>query len=296
MPNRRGWAVRGLIRVGILLAAIAPVGCANTWDTLANKSWQKEFLDSPFHTTFSSDDPLTVLRNKPNDGEARAKAMHRLEEPIAKGRSQEEQNEAIGYLQAGATVDPSPVVRAASIEALGRFNDPRVPEILAAAFHQAGGPGAQPTATDPTQPGMLSGRTGLFGPAGYSPEVATMLRVRAVDAMAKTNRPEAVAFLADLALPKPDTDPTETRDVRVAAVRGLTTMRRPESVTALARILAAEQGRDAAVVIRAHAGLIDLTGRNLPADPQQWNEVVQAGFEVKPEPNGFQKTVAWILP
>jgi HEAT repeat protein len=198
-------------------------------------------------------------------------------------------------VQAGAPADPSPVVRAAAIDALGRFEDPRGPEILAAAFHQAAGPGATPAA-DPTRPGMLAARTGLFGPAGYSPDVATMLRVKAVDALAKTGRPEAVAFLADLALAKTDADPMETRDVRVAAVRGLATMRRPEAVHALSRILAAEQGRDAAVVARAHTGLIDLTGRDLPPDPQQWDEVVQAGFEVKPEPNAFRRAVGWILP
>src|SRR5205823_1945578 len=142
-------------------------------------------------------------------------------------------------------------------------DDPRVPELLLAAFHQAGGPGAAPAA-DPRQPGMLSGRTGLYGPTGYSPDVATVLRVRALEGLARTGRPEAVAVLADLALPKPDADPFDSRDVRVAAVRGLSTMRRPEAVTALARVLAAEQGRDAAVVARAHAWLRDLTGRDLP--------------------------------
>jgi PBS lyase HEAT-like repeat len=287
--------VRGFFRVGLVVTAVGPVGCAQTWDTIGNKSWQRDFTRNPLRATVSPDDPLTILRDRPNDGEARARAMRRLDEPLTKGRSQEDQNEALGYLQAGATLDPSPVVRASAIEALGRFEDPRVPEILAAAFHQAGGPGAQPAA-DPTQPGMLSARTGLFGPTGYSPEVATMLRIRAVDALAKTGRPEAVAFLADLALPKPDVDPAETRDVRIAAVRGLSTMRRPEAVNALSRILDAEKGRDVAVVARVHAGLMDLTGRDLPPDPQQWNEVVQAGFEVKPEPNPFQRAVGWILP
>lgn len=284
-----------LYRIGVLLIALGPIGCANTWDTVGNKTWQREFTRNPIRATILPDDPLTILRNKPNDGDARIRAMRRLEEPLTHGRSQEDQNEALGYLQSGATVDPSPVVRAAAIEALGRFEDPRVPEILAAAFHQAAGPGSSRT-TDPAQPGLLSGRTGFFGPTGYSPDVTTMLRVKAVDALAKTNRPEAVAFLADLALPKPEFDPVETRDVRVAAVRGLSTMRRPEAVTALSRILTAEQGRDAAVVARAHAGLIDLTGRDLPADPKQWDEVVQAGFEVKPEPNPFQRAVGWILP
>ena len=277
------------------MAAVGPVGCANTWDNLGNRSWRNDFLDNPIRATVRPEDPLTILRTKPDDGEARAKAMRRLDEPITHGRDPAEQTEALEFLRTAATTDQSPVVRAAAIDCLGRFEDPRVPEILAAAFHQAAGPDAKP-ATDSRLPGMLSARSGLFGPTGYSPEVATMLRLKAIDALAKTGRPEAVAFLAELALPKPDTDPAETRDVRVAAVRGLATMRRPEAVHALSRVLAAEKGRDAAVVSRAHTGLKDLTGRDLPPDPQQWNEVVQAGFEVKPERTAIQRAVDWISP
>jgi HEAT repeat protein len=279
----------------LALTAAVPLGCANTWDTLGNRSWRKDFLDNPLRATVRPDDPLTILRTKPDDGEARARAMRRLDEPITHGRDQAEQTEALDYLKTAATSDPSPVVRAAAIDALGRFEDPRVPEILAAAFHQAAGPDAKP-ATDSRLPGMLSARGGLYGPTGFSPDVATMLRVKAVDALAKTGRPEAVAFLAELALPKPDADPVETRDVRVAAVRGLAGIRRPEAVHALSRVLAAERGRDAAVVSRAHAGLKDLTGHDLPADPEQWNAVVQAGFDVRPEPTAIQRAVHWILP
>src|SRR5262249_19124915 len=151
------------------------------------------------------------------------------------------------------------------------------PEILAAAFHQADGPGAKP-ATDSRLPGMLAARGGLYGPTGYSPDVATMLRVKAVDALAKTGRPEAVTFRAEVALPTRDAEPIEPGAVRGGAVGGLGTTRRPEAVHALSRVLAAEQGQDAAVVSRAHTGLKDLTGHDLPADPDQWNAVVQAGF------------------
>jgi HEAT repeat protein len=287
--------VRAIFRIAITVAAVGPVGCANTWDTLGNRSWRKDFLDNPIRATVRPEDPLTILRTNPDDGEGRAKAMRRLDEPITHGRDQTEQVEALGYLKDAATTDPSPVVRAAAIDALGRFEDPRVPEILAAAFHQADGPDAKP-ATDARLPGMLAARGGLYGPTGFSPEVATMIRVKAVDALAKTGRPEAVAFLAELALPKPDADPVETRDVRVAAVRGLATIRRPEAVHALSRVLAAEQGRDTAVVSHAHSGLKDLTGHDLPADPDQWNAVVQAGFEVKPERTAIQRAVDWISP
>jgi hypothetical protein len=187
------------------------------------------------------------------------------------------------------------VVRASAVEALGRFEDPRVPEILAAAFHQADGTAVRPAET-PKLPGMLSAQANLFGPTGYSPDVATMLRVRAVEALAKTNRAEAVSFLAEVALPKTDADPVETRDIRIAAVRGLASMRRAEAVTALARVLAAEQGRDPAVVARAHLGLVELTGHQIPPDPERWNAVVQAGFEIQPEPNAVQRAINSLKP
>jgi hypothetical protein len=75
--------VRGLFRIAIALAVPSAAGCANTWDTLGNKSWQREFARNPFRATISPEDPLTILRNRPNDGEARARAMRRLEEPLA---------------------------------------------------------------------------------------------------------------------------------------------------------------------------------------------------------------------
>jgi len=49
---------------------------------------------------------------------------------------------------------------------------------------------------------------------------------------------------------------------------------------------------------RTHAGLVSLTGKMLPAKPEQWNAVVQAGAVIAPEPTWIDNTVqtigAWV--
>ena len=38
-------------------------------------------------------------------------------------------------------------------------------------------------------------------------------------------------------------------------------------------------------------GLVRLTGKNLPPDPQKWNEVVQAGVTIAPEPTWVENAI-----
>ena len=85
---------------------------------------------------------------------------------------------------------------------------------------------------------------------------------------------------------------SDDREVRIAAIRGLGRCRQPESVVALSKVLASEIDKpDTAIIGRAHEGLVKLTGKQLPPDPKQWNAVVQAGFEIAPEPTWWQNTV-----
>ena len=69
---------------------------------------------------------------------------------------------------------------------------------------------------------------------------------------------------------------------------------------ALAHVLSKEAGKDAAVTGRAHNGLVSLTGKKLPPDPQQWNQVVQAGVTIAPEPgwvdNAVRTAEGWVKP
>lgn len=253
--------------VALVAATIGLTGCASTWDTMTSR----RFRDAPFGTMFGSEDPMTVLRQNP-DGDARARAMRNLKEPTV----EPDQTEAIEILAAAATTDPSPWVRVAAIDALGRFQDQRAVEHLAHAYHQAG---AKPTAQ---KPGILNDRLGLRGPQGFPSDQVANIRGRAVEALAKTGRPEAVGFLTEIAS-MPSTafdDPMERNAVRQRAVAGLAKIRDKEAVAALAKILAAEEGKDVTLTNLAHGGLVELTGLKHPADAATWNEVVQTGFEI----------------
>lgn len=293
-----------MVRLALLAPAVgvlAFTGCAGTWDKVSSR----KFREAPLHSMFSNDDPMTVLRTKV-EGNERADAMRRLKEPAQNGGSAQEQDEALQMLGTAATSDPSPVLRTTAIDALGRFQDPRVVKLLIAAYHNADGMPSDPAKTshgveqvsgrrsDPTDP--LS----AFGPMGFEPAYVSTVRSRTATALSHTNSPEAVTFLANVAAGGDKKSETTTevdsseRDVRSAAVRGLGQMRRPEAVAALARVLKDETGRDVVLAQNAHAGLVELTGKDLPADPEQWNQVIQAGAQVQPEPNVIQRAIGWV--
>lgn len=296
----RRLVLTGLIGVTGVCGGLA--GCASSWDTMTSKS----FKEKPFHHMFGKkDDPLTVLRvNQDGGGDVRAKAMRQLKEPLKSGGSQEDQDEVVDHiLGPAATSDPSPVIRAAAIDALGRFDDPRVPKLLIAAYHQATGRSAAPALAPAPEPGLtLTGggrkpgepdRLGLAGPSGFPADVVTMLRTRSLTGLARAGSPDAVQFVGGVATGAED---DADRDVRLAAVRALGGVRRKESVVALAKVLSAEKSRDIGLASRAHEGLVSLTGKSLPAEPEKWDEVVQAGAEVAPEPTGVQRAIGLFTP
>lgn len=299
---------------GLSFAALALAGCAGSWDTLTSRQFRKHPLDTTYRM-MNPEDPMVVLRaDPPRDGDERARAVRRLKEPLANRQTQADQDEMVDLLARAATGDGSPVLRLAAIETLARFQDPRAAGVLVIAYQKAHG--RPDGAADPLAPapgvqlaagvgGRVPGRTAsvipLTGPTGFPPDTAAAIRCRAAEALGRTNRPEAVRFLAAVAGgPTTDTAPdgADDRDVRLAAVRGLGRCRQPEAVAALAQVMTAEAGKDAAIVGRAHDGLVHLTGKKLPADPQEWNAVVQAGVTIAPEPtwtgNAVETAVGWV--
>ncbi len=293
---------RRLVLSGLVGACGLATGCASTWDKVTSQ----DFKEKPFHSMFGhKDDPLTVLRNNEGGGgDIRARAMRDLREPIHSGGSQEDQDEVVDHiLGPAATSDPSPVIRAAAIDALARFDDPRVPKLLVAAYHQATGRVRQPETPEqpiaqsglrmPVSTGPLGDRLSLSGPTGFPADVVTMLRSRALTGLARAGTPEAVKFVSSIATgEEQDAD----RDVRLAAVRALGTVRKKESVVALAKVLSSEKTRDVGMASRAHDGLVALTGKSLPAEPEKWDEVVQAGAEVAPERGTVERAIGLFTP
>lgn len=291
------------------LPPLSLTGCAGTWDAVSSRKFRKE----PFNTTYrliKPEDPLVILRaDPPREGDERARAMHRLKEPLASGLSQQDQDEVMDLLARSATRDASPVLRIAAIEALGRFEDPRASGILLIAYQKAHGRAdGTPDPLKPESaiqlvggPGRTTGRAAslvpLTGPTGFSPETVEAIRCRTLESLGNTSKPEAAQFLAAVAAgPSRQSAPegSDDREVRLAAVRGLAKCRQPESVVALSQVLADEKGKDTAMVGRAHDGLVRLTGKRLPADPKQWNDVVQAGVAIAPEPSWVENAFEWV--
>jgi hypothetical protein len=302
------------LTIAIAAASLLPVGCAGMWDAVTSR----KFRDEPFKTVgkvIVPEDPMVVLRaDPPRSGDEIARAMTRLKEPIRNKGTQEDQDQIIDLIARCATTDNSPYVRYAAVSALGRFDDPRATAILVAAYQKADGPDAEPkkpTGPDVVQAGGTSAgrapiRTGLNpqdllkGPTGYPQDTVAAIRCRCLESLGHTNSLEAARFLAAVAgASGPDVVPAGSDDpeVRQAAVRGLGRCRQPEAVLALAHVLNDRAGKDPALVRGAHEGLVRLTGKQLPPDPQQWTEVVQAGVTLAPEPtwvdNVIQNAAFW---
>lgn len=285
-----------------LLGLSAATGCASTWDTLSSR----RFRDDPLGTVMDKSDPLTTLRTGgQSNADERARAIGKLAEPAASGQGPEVQDEVMQMLSTASNTDASPWVRVSAIETLGRFRDPRVPEVLRNAYLRATGPAAPEPAENPIQqagvrpslakePDRLPG---LFGPQGYPPDQVANIRTCAVAALVKTNSPLAVEFLARVAAGGEFAlmdDEAARGQVRASAVAGLGQMRQKEAAVALNKVLAAEQGKDVALASLAYTGLKSLTGKSLPQDPAQWDQVIQAGFEIAPEPSGVERAVQWV--
>jgi hypothetical protein len=299
--------------------SLLSTGCAPMWDAVTSR----RFRDAPYKTVkevIVPEDPMVVLRaDPPRTGDERAKALHRLQEPIKNGGTPQDQDQIIEMLDKTATSDPSPVLRYAAISALSRFEDERAVRILMIAYQKADGLTEQqlqrpkaPTVVAigglsagraPTQPGVDVARQ-LAGPAGYAPDTVAALRCRCLESLGSTHRPEAARFLAAVVgasgadvVPAGVDDAESQQMIRQAAVRGLAQCRQPEAVVALATVLAAESGKDPTLARNAYQGLVRLTGKNLPPDPEKWNEVVQAGVTIAPEPtwaeNVIQNAAFW---
>jgi HEAT repeat protein len=301
---------------GFAAAALASTGCRGTWDTLTSR----QFRDHPIETTkrmIAPEDPVAVLlADPPRPSYEQADAMHRLKEPVRHGRPQQEQDAVLAVLERAAVSDPSPVLRMEAIGALSRFHDTRAAGVLMAAYQNAHGRRPDEPAPRPVDAevvpaaGLSAGRAPvrslterypITGPTGFPAEWVTNIRCRAAEALGQTNRPEAAKFLAavaggagaDVAMEGGD-----DRQVRLAALRGLGKCRQPEAVVALAQVLEAEADKkDTAIIGRSHEGLVKLTGKKLPPDPRQWNEVVQAGVVIAPEPtwveNAIEQAMFW---
>jgi hypothetical protein len=222
------------------LAALCCGGCADFWDEVTAR-------DFSFKACFKAKpDPLVVLRDS-NDGNQRAKALAALHEPRLHGGTAEEQDAIVKILVTAATQDRQPWCRRAAIASLSSFKDPRAADALRDAYYAAG---------------------------GFNPEIATVLRCQALEALGQIGNPASVDFLVKVLREPPvegsEQDKQQKTDERIAAARALGHFNHYQATGALVEVLKSES--DVALREGARSSLASATGTNLPADARAWDE------------------------
>jgi len=222
-------------------------GCANFWDDVTSR-------DFSWNSWFSKPNPFIVLRDS-TDGDKRAKALAALREPKQYGGSDTEQDAIVKILTTAAATEKQPLCRLAAIESLGHFKDPRAVKGLSDAFYNAG---------------------------IFSPETATVIRCQTLTALGETGNPAAVELLARVVREPPaegtDLEKQQTLDVRIAAARALGKFSHYQATEALVRVM--QSDRDIALRDRAYESLQAATGKKLPPDGKEWEQLLhQASYK-----------------
>jgi HEAT repeat protein len=222
-------------------------GCANFWDDVTSR-------DFSWHSMFSKPNPLVVLRDS-SDGDQRAKALASLREPKQLGGTDADQDAIVRILVTAAATEKQPLCRLAAIESLGRFKDPRAVNGLVEAFYNA---------------------------SAFAPETATVIRCEALTALSETGNPAAVELLARVVREPPaegtELERQQSLDVRIAAARALGKFSHYQATEALVRVM--QTDKDIALKDRAYESLVEATGKKLPPDAKEWDQLLhQASYK-----------------
>jgi HEAT repeats len=239
--NRSGRPVRWLACLAGL--AVGVCGCANFWDEVTSTDFHfKDLYAKPAP-------PLVVLRDS-TDGDARAKALRSLREPLQNGGTQKDQDVYVQILTSAATTDKQPLCRMAAIKALSQFKDPRTIKVLIVADQKA--------------------------ERDFARDIATTIRQQALAALGENRNPEAREWLILVARAgakeESEVEKQQTLDVRLTAIRSLGKYSQYESTETLLHLLKTE--KDVAVRERAYESLEVATGKHLPRDPKVWEDLL----------------------
>ncbi len=227
--------------VSCALAAGVLGGCAGWVDEITSREFhfKQMFEKAP--------DPLQVAQST-TDGDKKAKALRALKEPLASGGSQQEQDVVVGLLVNTATNDPQPWCRLAAIDTLRHFHDPRAAEALKDAYYRAD---------------------------AFAPETATPLKCSILGALGETGNPTAVELLVRVLREPPvegsEVEKQQKMDERIAAATALGHFR-GQAPAAEALVQALRSDKDVALRCRVNESLVQITGKDLPADAQAWDD------------------------
>lgn len=252
---------RGLLwKAAVLTGAFCLGGCSTFVDDITAVSPEGGFWNNMKYRQqllFDRRDPLEVLASS-RDGDLRARAYRRLKTT----GSEEERAKVIDLLAEAAKSEKDMVSRLAAVEKLGEFKDPRAFQALQEAFYAP----ANAQARDP------------------------VVRIAAVQGMARSGNPNAVPILAEVVVRDP------SRDVRLAAADGLGRFQNADAANALVKVLKEE--RDIALRHKANESLKQITGKQLPPQADQWEAYLQQRIgpdrQIAREPkNPLQQVMFW---
>jgi hypothetical protein len=226
--------------VMITIAMMAISGCATFWDDVTSREFK-------FNEMFQPPQPPLQVLESTQDGDKRARALSRLKEPLRHGGSQSDQDVVVKVLVDSSASERQALCRIRAIESMREFKDPRVVEGLKEAYYRAG---------------------------SFSPEMASIVRIQALDALGYGGHQEGLDLLLKVALEPIAVGAEQDRqmkiDERMAAVRGLGNYPDSKSAGALIEILRKEQ--DVALTDKANQSLEKITGHKGPRDAGGWTE------------------------
>lgn len=236
-PGRRLHRIAAITLLGL-------GGCASFMDDITSRNFE-------FKSLYSHPNPLVVLRDS-TDGNERAKALRSLQEPKQHGGTDTEQDAVVNILVTAASNEKQALCRLAAIQSLGHFQDPRAAQGLVSAFDNAG---------------------------TFAPDTRTIVRCQALRAMGEAHNPAAIERLVAVVREPPvaETQPLAEKrqalEIRIAAARALGNFKEPQASQALVTVLKTE--KDVALRDRAQESLVHMTGKELPADAQAWDDYLQ---------------------
>jgi HEAT repeat protein len=255
------------------LLCLGLCGCAGFWDDVTSRDFEVRSL-------FVKPNPLVVLRDS-TDGDRRAQALRALKEPKQNGGTDEEQELVVRVLTTAVTNERQALCRLAAISTLGSFQDPRAAEALERAYYQA---------------------AEEYRSHRYPLETATAIQCQALTALGRTGNEKALPVLVRVVGDRQQVEDGSSKevqlalDLRITAARSLGNFKQHQAAEALVRVL--QTDKDVALRDCANSSLVQITGKELPPDPQSWSAALQAPegkpSEVVPVKGTFDKILDWL--
>lgn len=252
--------LRFAIRCSLLILISSGLsGCSHFGEDFFARNEKGDWYDLgyKFDLAWNQGGPPLEVLAKSQDGDLRRRALLRLTEPS----DPKEREHYLTVLTSSARSERDAVCRLTAIQQLSTYKDPAATKALIEAYQV---------------PSNAQDKNG-------------MLQVAIVEALGKRKDPAAMDTLT-AAL-----DPKNSEDLRAAAAHSLG--KYPDYKSSEALLASLKQERSTVVRHEAHLSLVKITGRDLPPNPQVWEQAFQQaaakGEPLAQEPGLMLKLANW---